>query len=303
VEAGVALVMTAHVSYPALDPSGAPATFSPAIIEGVLREELGFGGVVCSDSLLMEGARGRFAGEGEMAEAALTAGVDLILDLADPKATVDYLADRVEQGELSVDRINRSVNRVLSLKHRIASADAVASPVTSPAELQQSAQLAAEVARRAIRLQADRQDASSPLVDASQSVTAILFKPFNLPSDPPEQPLATALREALPRLSYFEFGPEPNAELVAQCIASAAESDRTLLAIIAKPAAWHAFGMTPQQTELAQRLTQDPRVIVASLGVPTLLEDFPSTPIKLCTFSDVPASQKALAALLCGRLD
>ncbi len=266
----------------------------------MLREELGFDGVVCSDSLLMAGAQGHFACEGEMAEAALTAGVDLLLDIADPKETVEYLADRVEQGQLSADRINRSVSRVLSLKQRVGSAGPAATSAASPGKLQQSAQLSAEVARRAIQLQAEGRDATSPLLDASQSVTAILFKPFNLPSDPPEQPLAIALREVLPRLDYFEFGPDPEAGQVAECIASAAASDRTLLAIIAKPAAWHAFGMTPPQAKLAQQLSADAQVIVASLGVPNLLEDFPLTQVKLCTFSDVPASQRALAALLCG---
>jgi beta-glucosidase len=75
VAAGVPSVMTAHVAYPALDPSGRPATRSGLIIRDLLRGELGFGGVVVTDALNMEGA-----GSAETAAAeALEAGVDLLL--------------------------------------------------------------------------------------------------------------------------------------------------------------------------------------------------------------------------------
>ena len=63
VAAGVAGVMTAHVAYPALDPSGAAATHSAAILGGVLRQSLGFEGLVVTDALIMKGAQ-RAAGEG-----------------------------------------------------------------------------------------------------------------------------------------------------------------------------------------------------------------------------------------------
>ncbi|MCA9239920.1 MAG: hypothetical protein KDA37_06965, partial [Planctomycetales bacterium] len=119
IEAGVSLMMTAHVSYPGLDPTGAPATFSRVIIEEVLRGELGFQGVVCSDSLLMEGAKAGFDSEGAMAAAALAAGVDLLLDLTDPAAAVKRLAEEVDRGALSIERVDEAVARVLTLKSRI----------------------------------------------------------------------------------------------------------------------------------------------------------------------------------------
>ena len=83
IDAGCSLVMTAHVAFPEIDPSGVPATLSPPILNDVLRKQLGFRGVICSDSLLMAGVRDHFANEEEMALAVLKAGVDLLLDVND----------------------------------------------------------------------------------------------------------------------------------------------------------------------------------------------------------------------------
>jgi beta-glucosidase-like glycosyl hydrolase len=79
---GVGSIMTAHVAYPALDPSGAPASFSAPILR-ILRDELGYGGLIVSDTLMTAGAR---AGRTPEAAAlvALRAGVDLLLCTTDP---------------------------------------------------------------------------------------------------------------------------------------------------------------------------------------------------------------------------
>ena len=231
----------------------------------------------------MEGARGRFSSEGEMAAAALNAGVDLLLDIADPVATVDYLAQQVDRGELSLDKIHAAVKRILALKSRMAALP-VGPSVTTEEFRQQSQQVAADVARRAIRYVASDGPSSKPLFSATESITTLLFKPFDLPTDPAEQPLAAALRAASPGAQYFEIGPASDPQLVADCLAAARDSDRLLLAIIAKPAAWHAFGMTPDHEQLVNQLVTQAGTVVASLGVPTILERFPSEIPKLCTF-------------------
>ncbi len=107
--AGVSSVMTAHVAYPALDPSGAPATFSAPIL-GVLREELGFGGVIASDALMMEGARAGRTPE-DAALAALSAGVDLLLYPDDP-ARVAAALDRSAASDSAIaGRVAQSLER------------------------------------------------------------------------------------------------------------------------------------------------------------------------------------------------
>jgi beta-glucosidase-like glycosyl hydrolase len=94
--AGVSSIMTAHVAYPALDPSGLPATCSAPIL-ALLREELGFGGLIVSDALMMRGARAGESAE-SAALAALRAGVDLLLYPDDPP-TIAAALDRESAGD------------------------------------------------------------------------------------------------------------------------------------------------------------------------------------------------------------
>lgn len=90
VAAGVPAVMTGHIAYPAIDPSGKPATLSPLLL-GLLRERLGFEGVVVSDALIMDGAfEGR--SEAEAYQEAVNAGVDLLLYPRDLRAAVNAIS-------------------------------------------------------------------------------------------------------------------------------------------------------------------------------------------------------------------
>lgn len=89
--AGVDSVMTAHVAFPALDPTGAPATLSRPILGSVLRERLGFDGLVVTDALVMEGARAG-ASPGAAAVRAVAAGCDALLYPGDPVAVAGALA-------------------------------------------------------------------------------------------------------------------------------------------------------------------------------------------------------------------
>jgi beta-N-acetylhexosaminidase len=118
VEAGVPMVMVGHLVYPALDPER-PASLSPVAIE-LLREELGFDGVVVTDDLIMEGARrgGTTAGA---ALRAVEAGVDLLVISGPPEdqaAAYDAVVAAVESGEIPRERINASVERIEDLKER-----------------------------------------------------------------------------------------------------------------------------------------------------------------------------------------
>ncbi len=108
----VKAVMTAHVEYPALD-SG-PATLSRAIMTDLLRGDLGFRGLVVTDALLMGGIA-EVHGPGEAAVRALEAGVDVLLMPADAEATVEGVANAVESGRLTEERLDDSIARIEQL--------------------------------------------------------------------------------------------------------------------------------------------------------------------------------------------
>lgn len=117
VEAGVDVVMTAHIVFPALDPSGDPATLSRPIVTGILRERLGFRGVVVTDALDMAGVRQKY-GDGRVPVLALKAGCDQLLNPPDLALAHRSVLAALESGELTRARIEESVLRILELKAR-----------------------------------------------------------------------------------------------------------------------------------------------------------------------------------------
>ncbi|MFD5509505.1 glycoside hydrolase family 3 protein [Streptomyces sp. NPDC127051] len=117
VEAGVDAVMTAHIVFPALDPSGDPATLSGPIVTGILRERLGFRGVVVTDALDMAGVRQKY-GDDRVPVLALKAGCDQLLNPPDLGLAHRSVLAAVEAGELTQARIEESVLRILELKAR-----------------------------------------------------------------------------------------------------------------------------------------------------------------------------------------
>lgn len=106
---GVSSIMTAHVAYPALDPTGTPATFSGPIIR-LLRDELGFHGLIVSDALMMEGARAGRTPEVAAVDA-IRAGVDLLLYPDEPGRMAAALAETSQRdGEIAA-RVAESLGR------------------------------------------------------------------------------------------------------------------------------------------------------------------------------------------------
>jgi beta-N-acetylhexosaminidase len=114
----VDLVLVGHLSVPALDPTGRPATLSGPILRGSLRAGIGFDGVIITDSMLMEGITA-YGGTATLAVQAVRAGVDLLLMPADAAAARDGIVAAVRDGRLSEQRLDRSVARVISLKRTL----------------------------------------------------------------------------------------------------------------------------------------------------------------------------------------
>lgn len=108
IAAGVASMMTAHVGYPALDPSGLPATLSRPILEALRAD--GFDGLVVTDAFIMEGAHaGRT--EADAAVDAIAAGADILLYPADVVAVIRALEDAVASGKLPGVRAQEALRR------------------------------------------------------------------------------------------------------------------------------------------------------------------------------------------------
>ena len=112
IEVGVAGVMTAHVAYPALDASGAPATMSREMLQWLLRQQMRFEGLIVTDAMIMEGAVAEI-GEEEAAVRALDAGCDLLLYPKDLEAVANAIDRALSTHRLDSARIQTSLRRRL----------------------------------------------------------------------------------------------------------------------------------------------------------------------------------------------
>lgn len=118
---GLRLLMSAHVLYPALDPEW-PATLSYAILTGLLREELGYTGVVMTDDLMMAAVRGRFGSAGAVAVRAIEAGADLVLLCQEDEGQDEAIAavrEAVRSRQRFEARVKEALARVRRLKQRL----------------------------------------------------------------------------------------------------------------------------------------------------------------------------------------
>ncbi|MFQ6040522.1 MAG: beta-N-acetylhexosaminidase [Candidatus Poribacteria bacterium] len=118
--ADVSAIMTAHIVYPAYD-KAVPATLSPKILTQLLRKEMNFQGVIITDDLKMEAIK-QYFDIGLAAVMAIKAGADIVLPLAttpEQQHVYNALLEAAENGEISEERLNESVRRILNLKAKM----------------------------------------------------------------------------------------------------------------------------------------------------------------------------------------
>lgn len=120
IKEGAPMIMVAHLSVPALDPSGTPASLSRAITTDLLRKGMGFNGVIITDDLEMKAITGTRS-VGEAAVAAVYAGADIVIvahTAARQAEAHDAIVAAVRAGKLKEEDINKSVTRILEMKRK-----------------------------------------------------------------------------------------------------------------------------------------------------------------------------------------
>ena len=152
---GVDSIMTAHISVPALEPSGMPATVSANVLTSLLRDELKFKGLIVTDAMTMQGLSMLFdSGQGSVKS--FQAGADVLLMPPDPDKAIRAVIGAVEDGRISRQRLDQSVARVLaakvalglSNKKKLVNLDAITDVLDSP----EAAEKAQAVADHAVTL-------------------------------------------------------------------------------------------------------------------------------------------------------
>jgi hypothetical protein len=191
-------------------------------------------------------------------------------------------------------RVDEAFDRVWRIKERAASRSLITLPTPESLAAGEAASL--QIAGAATRV-VSAAPGALPL-DRTKSVTCLMLKPHHRPTDPPEQPLAAGLREHFAALRYFETGPEIEPSLTTDILAGCPEGSPIVVAMIVKPAAWHAFGLSGGQERLIRDLMASRPVVLACLGVENALDAYSEAAARIVSHSDVPTSQQAVAASL-----
>src|SRR6202035_45791 len=106
------------LTVPSVEPENIPATVSRRVLTGLLREELGFKGLVVTDAMDMAGLTKQFA-TGEASVRAIEAGADVLLMPPNPERSIRAVMEAVQKGRLTKERINQSVRRILLAKWKL----------------------------------------------------------------------------------------------------------------------------------------------------------------------------------------
>lgn len=300
IAAGVRLIMTAHVAIPALnDGLDLPATLSRPIMQRLLREEMGFDGVIISDAMEMD-AIAQGAGQIIDVIAATLAGVDLLLLNADvnlQRATFDGLCHAVKRALILPEHLLTSAHRVLALKKWLTGQ--VVPDMEVVGNVQHRA-LADEIAERSITLVRDETHRLPLRLSSEARLAVIVPRPEDLtPADTSScvtPTLADAIRRYHPQVDEFITAHCPTSEEIAAIRGQVQDYDLLIVGTI-------SAHQQPEQATLVNALLEAGVPLIAvALRTPYDLMAFPSAQTYVCTYSILEPSMVALAKALWGQI-
>ncbi|WP_053710514.1 glycoside hydrolase family 3 protein [Streptomyces sp. NRRL B-3648] len=300
IRAGIDSVMTAHIQFPALDGSGDPATLSRPIVTGILRGELGYDGVVITDSLGMQGVRTKY-GDDRVPVLALKAGVDQLLNPPSLDVAWNAVLTAVREGELTEARLDESILRILRLKDRRGLLD---DPWADPAGVDGTVGTEAHLARagriaeRTTTLLVN-EAGTLPLDRRRQRRLLVVGADPASPSGttgPPTGVLAAALTELGFTATALSTGTAPSAAAVDKAVAAAQDADAVVVA---------TYNVTASSTQrtLVERLLGTGRPVVAvAVRNPYDVAQLPSVPAFLAAYCWTDVELRAAARVIAGRV-
>ena len=329
IQGGVDAVMVGHVTVPALEPDpNRVATVSRAVIDGVLKQQLGFRGLVVTDAMDMS-AITRLFPPGRAAVEAVKAGNDMVLIPADLNTAYNGLLNAVRSGEVPQAQIDASVLRILRAKvaaglnkARLVDINTLAKMIAHPADLA----LAQQIADEAVVLVRD----NSRVLPVHGDGTARPLPAYHTPGPPGNRVLALVisddvrtdagrvlereLRARIPGVNMFYVDPRIASGMSEQVLEAAERAQTVVAAAIATPSAGKmlrvngvitsSVSLDDSTAALLHRLLERAaaKTVLVALGSPYLAAQFPEAQNYLCTFSNAPVSEMSAVKALFGEI-
>lgn len=287
--AGIDSIMTAHIVVPALDNSGLPATLSKPILTDLLRKELGFEGIIITDSLGMSGAN--VVPADRVAVEAFLAGADILLNPPDVDLAYNSVLNAVKSGEITEKRLDESVFRILKVKME---RGLFSDPYAAPEEIKQigtaeNLKFADELTNKSITLIKNE----NSILPLKQETKVLVTGPSTgnpvLLSD-----LLTS--KGLTSSSYVTSA----TPTVAQINTAKEKADAVDVVIVTT---YSSSAAIPQQNLVNELIAAGKKVVVAAMRNPYDISSFSQVNGYVATYGNKAISTNALARVLTGEVN
>ena len=331
IEAGVDSVMVAHVSIPALDPDpNHVATTSPAIVTGLLKDQLGFKGIVITDALDMAGLTRLYAAHvGRAAVDAFKAGNDVLLIPADLDASYRAMLEAVRSGEIPQTHLDASVLKILKAKAslnlhktRLVNIEALSTLLGKPENLA----LGQQIADDSITLVRD----NGKLLPLKSSGTATATLPYQRVEEVRDimvvivfsddmrteagRRLEREIRERVQDANVTYVDPRVAGAMADDVLKAVDNAQSVIAAVYEVPVpgkvmkgtngVTNSVGLSDASGTLLQKVLDHAaeKTAVLAMGNPYLAQDFPAVQNYLCTFSNATVSEVSVVKALFGEI-
>ena len=292
IELKVPLIMTAHILYPALDREK-PATLSKPIIMDLLKDKLGFKGLVITDSMDMQAISSKYPIY-KAAALALKAGADVVLlGKSDFLKARDEIVRQVKAGLITETRVNDAYYRVCETKR----AAGLFEPQSDPVPFEKAyINIAEAISREAVTLVNDK-DRLIPLKDKTLKTAVIIFAPARF------SPNALALYKSLTEKGYsmeqsvFEIN--PGAKAAAEAVAIGGKADRLIIGSFQ----WAQAQNINQKKAIKALLALGKPAVLISLMSPYDLANYPEAGTQLAVYGMTAPGMAAAGEALTGDTD
>ncbi len=306
VEAGVKCVMVGHITFTDVpEMAGRPASLDPYFIQTVLREQMGFDGLVLTDALEMGGITQNYW-SGEAAVLAVNAGIDLLLVPPNFESTFRFLVEAARTGRIPRPRVDAAVRRILTAK---ADFGLPSRPAFDPERLEtvlarpEFARKAEEIAEAAVTLVRDRSGTVPLHAEALDTVLVVAVA-----DEEGAAPRARVLqREVARRIPTVLFGTVDPRSSRREIERLTLQADSAQAVVVGLFVSWRdhkgALALPDTTVKLLQTfLAVDKPLVVASFGSPYVLRQLPQVPTYLCAYEGSGLAQRAAVRALFGEI-
>ena len=305
-EAGVDVVMVAHVHAPDYQPEADdPATLSPFWVTDVLKDRLGFDGAIITDGMGMGGITKNYSDDYAIVKA-VQAGCHIIIQNYDMVGSIDAIEKAVLDGEISEQQINSSALKMLELKYKVGlnlnpyvGLDLMMRNISTKRNREASNRIASE----AITLVKDSKGLLP--INASPKDTLYIIDIYDQEYKHSRSTVASKIiSERIPvrAIQVDESDKKPILDVIVKSIP---KNSQILINAFVSPKEWKDRIFFPDNETYFVRelIKKSDRIILASLGTPYLLQDFPKVSTYLCAYNGSYLMQNALANALLGSKD